>query len=770
MKKIIILSICVICLSQLGLAASNNRIIAPIYLRNNIVDSIYVPDIVQDEDYEDYTVVAQDRMTMRYDKKTNMIYVTPSVEETALTVLTLKKGDIAYDIPVMITRTFRYTFTALPKSENPKAFLAGTFNNWSRTSLPMIPDQNGIPSLTMYLEPGRYFFKYLLDGEIVTDANLPIVADGRGGEMNMLNVISSNSSIVLLPLQYKKNTDGTIILPFSTEGVSSLQPENIIVFRNNTVLPKSTISINRNSFTITLPKEKNSGNNDIIRLGINSNGTSSMLYSCFIKNGEVSSLASTDDMLQNMSIYSILVDRFYDGTSENNDKKAPDSVIPYARYKGGDFTGIIKKIRDGYFTSLNVNTLLLSPVIDNPDGALPTSLTAPSTSSAFLGLWPIHHEKVENHFGTMEELQLLIKEAHKRGIFVVLDYIADQVHKDHPYFSSNPQWFIPYRGGDNFVRIIDFNSHPDAVDKVTDNIIWWLENTEADGVKIDNAGSINEQFRRSLAKKIRDLEKKSDKNIMVMGHIRDIPYLTPTIMSQGQMTTTLNAHIYEGIYATTLEKGNLDFLASALQSDKMCDYCLNYIDEPTGYYHPKIPAKRTLDFIPLPTAHQSDSITTLRRKFMSLPLYHVMTHTLPGIPVIHTGEEVGFSASVSTSNPNTMFFGDSLFYEEKEVLRDVRNITALRANHSALRNGTFNLVFQQGNWMLYIRADNKEKILVAINIGEYEASLSCQIPPEYNAKELVDIYTKNAQPIPVKNSSTAQIDVPAYGFRILQIQ
>ena len=344
MKKFIVLNFCIVCLSQLSFASSDNRIIAPIYLRNNIVDSIYIPDILEDDDYEDYTIVAHDRMTMRYDKKTNMIYITPSVEDNALTALTLKKGDIAYDIPVIITRTFRYTFTALPKSENPKAFLAGTFNNWSPTSLPMIPDQNGIPFLTMYLEPGRYFFKYLLDGEIVTDANLPVIADGRGGEMNMLNIVPSNSYISLLPLQYKKNTDGSLVLPFTTQGVSTLQPENIIVFRNNTLLQKNTISINANSFTITLPKGKNIGNNDIIRLGINSNGSSSMLYTFAIKNGEVNPIVNGNTMLQNLSIYSVIVDRFYDGSIANNDKNALDSVIPYARYKGGDFAGIIKKM------------------------------------------------------------------------------------------------------------------------------------------------------------------------------------------------------------------------------------------------------------------------------------------------------------------------------------------------------------------------------------------------------------------------------------------
>lgn len=771
MKKLLLWSITILCISQIGLATNKNTIIPPVYLRNNVVDSIYLPDIIHDDDYDDYSIKDNVYLQMRYDKMTRMIYVKPSIEETGLTAMSIQKGDHSFDVPVIIKRTTRYTFTVLPKSDNPKAYLAGTFNNWSPTTLPMIPDQNGIPHLTMYLEPGRYFYKYLLDGEIVTDANLPVLPDGRGGEMNMLTIVPSISSVLLQPLHHTKNTDGSLTLSFIVNGITSLQTDNIIAFRNNTLFPKDRIRIEKNRFFLTFSQGKNTKDNEVIRLGVHSGSGSTSLYTVVVQDGKIVNKSNNGNEITNeKTIYSVLIDRFHDGSAANNETKIPDSVIPFARYKGGDFAGITKKIKDGYFSSLNITTLLLSPVADNPDTPFLTTLTAPSKSTAYLGLWPVHHEKVENHFGTMEELQTLIDEAHKRGISVILDYIADQVHKDHPYVKSHPEWFVPYRGGDTFVKVIDFNSHPEAIEAVTDNIIWWIENTKADGIKIDNAGTINEQFRRILARKIHSVEEEMNKDILVMGHIRDIPYLTPTIISQGQMSSVLNSHLYESLYASTLEKGNFDDLAISLSSDKICDYCLNYLDEPTGYYHPKIPAKRTLDFIPLPTAHQVDSMTTLKRKFKSLPLYHLLTHTLPGIPVIHTGEEVGFSATVSTVNPNTMFFGDSLFYEEKEVLMSIKKITSLRTSHPALRNGTFTLLFQQGNWIIYTRSDNTEKILIAVNVGQYEASLSCQIPEEYGAKQLIDLYASQPESILIKNKSTVQLEVPAWGFRIFSIQ
>lgn len=768
MKRISFIVFSIVFIAAEFQAFAQEKILSPIYLRNNVVDSVYIPDIIPDIE-EDYTVDNINNTEMRYDKAQKMLYITPRFEEAGITSLTIRLANNTIHIPVIVKRTFRTTLSVLPTVENPKAFLTGSFNGWHPNNLPMLPDPTGIPRLTLFLEPGKYYFKFILDGTTATDANYQIITDAQGNEMNMIHIMPMNNSISVHPTGKKKNTDGSLTLYYAMEGGFNPEAKNIIGWWNNTLLSSDYIQIQKNTFSITLPAEKIKKTIGMIRFGLNIPGGYTPIVPVYIYNGDIDTTGNRS--LNDMNVYSVLIDRFHDGNSANNAPLVSDSVIPYANYKGGDFVGITKKIKDGYFSGLHINTLLLSPFTDNPDNALISALTAPSKTSAYLGLWPRSSEKTESRFGTHDELKTLVKEAHQKNISVILDYIADQVHISHPYYKENPTWFLPILNRESYTGIFNFEKSHESIDAITDNIVWWLESTQADGIKIDNAGTINDEFRRTLAKKINALEKKYKKNFVIIGHIREIPYIPPTLQSKGQMSGFLNAILYEGLYSTVIAKENpIEELSYTLASDRLCSECFNYLDEPTGYAHPKIPAKRTLDFIPLPTATQVDSMTQLKRKFNSLSLYNILTHTLPGIPILHTGEEIGFSATVSTTNPNVMYFGDSLFYEEKAVLAQTRKITALRAKHKALRTGIFHLAFAQRNWLTFIRSDNNEKILIAVNFSEYESSISCALPEVYGAKELVDIYNSDSPEKINVNNSTAQITIPAWGFRVFKIQ
>ena len=44
-------------------------------------------------------------------------------------------------------------------------FLAGSFNNWSPTATPMMGDDRGHWSVSLPLAPGRYEYKFVVDGE-----------------------------------------------------------------------------------------------------------------------------------------------------------------------------------------------------------------------------------------------------------------------------------------------------------------------------------------------------------------------------------------------------------------------------------------------------------------------------------------------------------------------------------------------------------------------------------------------------------------------------
>ena len=52
------------------------------------------------------------------------------------------------------------------KAEQASAvFLAGSFNNWSESATPMISNEEGIWSASLDLPPGRYEYKFIIDGQ-----------------------------------------------------------------------------------------------------------------------------------------------------------------------------------------------------------------------------------------------------------------------------------------------------------------------------------------------------------------------------------------------------------------------------------------------------------------------------------------------------------------------------------------------------------------------------------------------------------------------------
>jgi serine/threonine protein kinase len=63
-----------------------------------------------------------------------------------------------------------------------KVFLAGEFNNWSETATPMRKQPNGEWIVALQLKPGRYQYKFLVDGKWMTDPdNSERTDDGFGG-------------------------------------------------------------------------------------------------------------------------------------------------------------------------------------------------------------------------------------------------------------------------------------------------------------------------------------------------------------------------------------------------------------------------------------------------------------------------------------------------------------------------------------------------------------------------------------------------------------
>jgi len=87
----------------------------------------------------------------------------------------------------------------------------------------------------------------------------------------------------------------------------------------------------------------------------------------------------------------------------------------------GDLPGLISKL--DYIRSLGVTALWLNPVFDSPFGDAG---------------YDIHDfYRVAPRYGTNSDLKRLFKEAHRRGLRVLLDLVAGHTSVEHPWFKDS---------------------------------------------------------------------------------------------------------------------------------------------------------------------------------------------------------------------------------------------------------------------------------------------------------------------------------------------
>lgn len=136
-------------------------------------------------------------------------------------------------------------------------------------------------------------------------------------------------------------------------------------------------------------------------------------------NVHATGLASVDNKadFSTDTIYQVITDRFYDGNIQNNPTGDIFDKSNLRKYHGGDWQGIIEKIKDGYLTNLGVSAIWISSPIENI-----TTLDPTNGSAAYHGYWARDFFKTNQAFGTMEDFQNLVKVAHENNINVVIDF------------------------------------------------------------------------------------------------------------------------------------------------------------------------------------------------------------------------------------------------------------------------------------------------------------------------------------------------------------
>lgn len=205
-------------------------------------------------------------------------------------------------------------------------------------------------------------------------------------------------------------------------------------------------------------------------------------------------------------LYMVMPDRFANGNPAND--LVPEMNFPVGATRenlnlrhGGDLKGIADHIN--YLDSLGVTAVWLNPVLENdmPYGS-------------YHGYATTDYYKVDRRLGTNADYRQLIDTLHNHGIKTVMDMIFNHSGDQHPWFKDRPSadWYNlpegyeqtnyrlstvtdPYASDYDkrltvdgwFVKEMpDLNQHnPHLMKYLTQNSIWWIEEAQIDGIRMD---------------------------------------------------------------------------------------------------------------------------------------------------------------------------------------------------------------------------------------------------------------------------------------------
>lgn len=737
-------------------------IIPFIKLYSGETDSVLVSDLFYSENYN-LKFDEHENIDITYLKESKSLILTADKNFAGLTSLSFELGGRYYSIPVVVEKLQFYTFKFTPLKKYNTITLFGNFNQWNRNNLPMTDkDNDGIYEITLPFQAGTYEYKFYADGEELLDPLNPNkIPNGIGGVNSLLKIVPLyTDQIYLHQIRFDENNNSYQFKFENKNRIVDITKENIVALINNSTVDPSYLTVENNTVVIRLNEAV--GDN-LLRVGVTYNGQISNIQYVHTYNGKP--IDNNYWTWYDGIIYSIMIDRFYDGDPSLNNPVQHDSLHEKANYMGGDLQGIINKIHDGYFDSLSVNVIWISPVYDNPNEAFKEYPAPHRYYSGYHGYWAIHHLNIEEKFGTMNKLKELIRTAHSKNIKVLLDFVSNHVHEYHPFYKNHPEWFGKLELPDGRLNLrfwdeyrlttwfepylpsFDYIGSQEALDVMTENAVWWLKSTGADGFRHDAVKHVPNEFWRELTSKIKkEISVPENKYVYQIGETFGDYDLVSSYVNNGQLSSQFNFELYNSAQAAFIDP-DLSFKILDDEIKKTSEvygtihYMGNIMDshDKNRYMAYTDGDLKLEQWSAIEEGWNNPPQVDDPKSYDKMKLYMAYMNSIPGLPVIYYGSEFGMTGASDPDNRRMMRFGDELNEYEKQTLKDVREIVNLRNEYPALRYGDYYNLIADENIFAYIRSYMDERILVVINKDTKAQLAEINLPQIYGAKMITNL-------------------------------
>ena len=451
---------------------------------------------------------------------------------------------------------------------------------------------------------------------------------------------------------------------------------------------------------------------------------------------------------------------------------------------GGDLAGVKDEIQNDYFKKLGTNTLWISPVNQNPEE--PYGYYAPKKTkfSGYHGYWPISSSKVDHRFGTNQELKDLVSTAHDKNMNVLLDYVAHHIHELHPLYKQHPEFFTSLYLPDGTLNTERWNDHrlttwfdtfmptfdlanPKVISMMSDSAMYWLREFKLDGFRHDACKHITEEFWRALTLKIK--QNNNGKGVYQIGETYGSPELIGSYLNTGMLDGQFDFNVFDEA-STTLEGvgvPNMQRIYNVLKTSfntygyhNLMGYISGNHDKPRFMAYASGDLKFGEDS--KAAGWNREIGITDSTAYDKMALMQTFIMTIPGVPVIYYGDEIGMTGANDPDCRKMMRF-EGLNNRETKLWNQVATLTHLRSENPVLIYGDFiNLKAETESWA-YARKYFDKEAIVLINNSKAEKKLEIELPASLKNTNLKATF-KNKFKL---SDGKLQITIPAYSAEVL---
>jgi neopullulanase len=440
----------------------------------------------------------------------------------------------------------------------------------------------------------------------------------------------------------------------------------------------------------------------------------------------------TPDWVRDAVFYQIFPDCFArsERLAKPDHLESWDATPTFRGYKGGDLYGIIEHLN--HIETLGANALYLTPIF----------------RAASNHRYNTHdYYQVDPMLGGNAALQELLSACHSRGIRVILDGVFNHAGRgffpfhdllENGAYSPYVDWFhiqsfplnayqphrgLGYRAWWGHASLPKFNIRTPAVRMfLWDVATHWLQ-FGIDGWRLDAPNEIEDaDFWRELRRRCRAVNPEAylvgeiwgDANRWLQGDQFDAVMhyeLTRAIFGFVAAETLNQEQIGKGAYKSIQPLTAEDFSST--------------IDRMQNTYRPQALA---VQFTLLGSHDPARALTIVGEDESALRLALLFQMTYPGAPCVYYGDEIGLTGKHDPHNRQGMPWHVTERWNFS-LLDYTRRLIELRKQYTALRRGSYHLLYAGDGLYVFTRELQHERCVIALNVNQHPRRLAFSSAP-----------------------------------------